>query len=154
MFQALHLTTRQCLFPYTISQPLTCSLKARGSEVEWPESTLSLTKPLHMAGCSILERERMHPGEALLLKSPLDTLCSSLMNTLQPKNPLLLPTPSNPALRHSPMLATQHVFLHRGVNALSIIIKGFVESWGPGNVPECVKVSMRNALSCPQMCQN
>lgn len=38
----------------------------------------------------------------------------------------------------------------RGVDALSIIIRGFAESWGLGNMPGCVKVSMRKASSCLQ----
>ncbi len=38
----------------------------------------------------------------------------------------------------------------RGADALSIIIRGFAESWGLGNLPGCVKVSMRKALSCLQ----
>lgn len=37
-----------------------------------------------------------------------------------------------------------------GVDALSIIIWGFAESWGLGNLPGCVKVSMRKASSCLQ----
>ncbi|KAI9520891.1 hypothetical protein NQZ68_013297 [Dissostichus eleginoides] len=38
----------------------------------------------------------------------------------------------------------------RGADALSIIIRGFAESWGLGNLPGCVKVSMRKASSCLQ----
>lgn len=37
-----------------------------------------------------------------------------------------------------------------GADTLSIIIRGFAESWGLGNLPGCVKVSMRKALSCLQ----
>lgn len=68
---------------------------------------------------------------------------SLLPNTLSP-----LP-PSNPrtSLAAHSNLSDSACFQRRA-DTLSIIIRAFVESWGLGNVPGCVKVSMRKASSC------
>lgn len=87
----------------------------------------------------------------LLWRVPLDTFTTGLMTPLEPILSLssIPPSVPEPASRHTPKLATQHVFSTERTHFQSSL-GGFVESWGPGNLPGCVKVSMRKASRCLQ----
>lgn len=121
--------------------------------------SLALTVPAHLADSSnqkthaykyILSK---HTGAAPALVSPIRHLNHQFNEHSLPPNTLslsLLP-PSDPRTSlaaHSNV--SDSACFQCGADTLSIIIRGFAESWGLGNLPGCVKVSMRKASSCLQ----
>lgn len=98
---------------------------------------------------TVLSKQR---GVVQTLASPIRHLNHRFNEHSLPPNTLSFfcsPPLAEPALRHTPMLATQHVFsVERTRSQSSLGV--FAESWGPGNLPGCVKVSMRKASGCLQ----
>lgn len=96
-----------------------------------------------------------HPGVVPASVSPIRHLTHRFIespptpNKYSPSLPLLMPplwSPWTSLAAHS-KVSDSACFQHRA-DTLSIIVRGFAESWGPGNLPGCVKVSMRKASRC------
>lgn len=90
-----------------------------------------------------------HRGVVHILVSPIRHLNRRFNeHSLPPPQNLLpffcLPSSSRTSLA-APSNVSDSACFQRGADTLSIIIRGFAESWGPGNLPGCVKVSMRKA---------